>query len=188
MSDETTGEKTGGEPAPAASPSAAPAAPSPIPQTAAARIIAGAPGTTTTAAAPQRPIPANTDLFITPIGGGRASTAGAEGAAAAARAKARRWEAIWLVIATGISLLATPVGAVAAILSPMVFDPHQNLWNPAAWIAFFLIVSFWMVCIAAPFGAWVAYARRLPVLTWLAMSTPVVWVLAAVACVGFLPG
>jgi hypothetical protein len=92
------------------------------------------------------------------------------------------------VAATIVSLLATPVGAVAAILSPMVFDPHQNLVNPAAWIAFFLIISFWMVCIAAPFGAWVAYLRNKAVLTWLAMAAPALWVIAAVASVSFLPG
>ncbi len=76
----------------------------------------------------------------------------------------RKREALWLIAATGASLLGAPVGAVAAILSPMVFDPHQNIWNPAAWIAFVLIVTFWIVCIAAPFGAWVAYLRRQRVL------------------------
>ncbi len=102
--------------------------------------------------------------------------------------KLRTWEALWLGLATGVSLLAAPVGFVAAILSPMVFDPHQNLWNPAAWIAFFLIISFWMVCIAAPYGAWVAFLRRMRILTWLAMAAPLVWVVAAVASVNFLPG
>ena len=100
----------------------------------------------------------------------------------------RHWEPIWLGIASGISLLAAPIGGVVAILSPMVFDPQQNLLNPAAWIAFFLIVSFWAVCIAAPYGAWVAYARKLRALAWLMMSAPVVWVLAAAASVSFLPG
>ena len=99
----------------------------------------------------------------------------------------RKWEAIWLAVATGISLLAAPFGAVGAILSPMVFDPHQALWDPAPWIAFFLVISFWIVCIVAPYGAWVAYHRRLPVLTWMAMATPGVWVLAAVATMSFLP-
>ena len=51
-------------------------------------------------------------------------------------------------------LLAAPAGGLAAILSPMVFDPRQNLLNPIAWIAFLLIVSFWAVCLAAPYGAW----------------------------------
>jgi len=100
----------------------------------------------------------------------------------------RKWQAIWLIVATGASLVAAPVGGLAAILSPMVFDPQQNFLNPAAWIAFLLIVSFWAVCIAAPFGAWVAFLRRLPVLTWMAMAAPLVWVVAAVASVTFLPG
>ena len=99
----------------------------------------------------------------------------------------RHWEPIWLGLASAISLMVAPVAAVGAILSPMVFDPHQNLLNPAAWIAFLLIVSFWAVCIAAPYGAWVAYARRLRALSWLCMSAPVVWVLAAAASVSFLP-
>ena len=99
----------------------------------------------------------------------------------------KHWEPIWLGIASAISLMIAPVAAVGAILSPMVFDPHQNLLNPAAWIAFLLIVSFWAVCIAAPYGAWVAYARRLRTLAWLFMSAPVVWVLAAAASVSFLP-
>jgi len=100
----------------------------------------------------------------------------------------RKREAIWLIAATVVSLLGAPVGAVAAILSPMVFDARQDVWNPAAWIAFVLIVTFWIVCIAAPFGAWVAYLRRQRVLTWLAMSMPAVWVIAAFASVQFLPG
>ncbi len=103
-------------------------------------------------------------------------------------ARLRKWEALWLTLATGTSLLFAPIGFVAAILSPMVFDPHQNLMNPAAWIAFFLIISFWMVCIAAPYGAWVAYLRRLHMLTWLVMAAPLVWVAAVVASVSFLPG
>jgi hypothetical protein len=100
----------------------------------------------------------------------------------------RKFEAVWLGIATGISLIAAVIGGMAAILSPMVFDPRQNLFNPAAWIAFFLIVSFWAVCIAAPYGAWVAYFRGQRLLTWTAMAAPVVWVIAAVASANFLPG
>ena len=97
-------------------------------------------------------------------------------------------EAIWLGVATAISLAASIAGAFAAILSPMVFDPRQNLLNPAAWIAFLLIVSFWAVCIAAPYGAWVAYFRGQRLLTWTAMAAPVVWIIAAVASTTFLPG
>ena len=98
----------------------------------------------------------------------------------------KSWEALWLGVASAASLLAAPVGGLAAILSPMVFDPRQNLLNPAAWIAFLLIVSFWAVCIAAPYGAWVAYSRRLRALAWLAMAAPLVWVLAAAASMSFL--
>jgi hypothetical protein len=98
----------------------------------------------------------------------------------------KSWEAIWLGVASAVSLLAAPVGGLAAILSPMVFDPRQNLLNPAAWIAFLLVVSFWAVCIAAPYGAWVAYLRRLRALAWLAMAAPLVWVLAAAASMSFL--
>ncbi len=100
----------------------------------------------------------------------------------------RKWEAIWLGVASAFSLLAAPAAGVAAILSPMVFDPHQNLLNPAAWVAFFLIVTLWVVCLAAPYGAWVAYARKLKSLTWLAMAAPAVWVIATVASVNLLPG
>ena len=100
----------------------------------------------------------------------------------------RKLEAIWLAVATGLSLLAAPFGAVAAILAPMLFDPHQNLYNPAAWIAFLLMISFWIVCIAAPYAAWVAYLRRATLLTWMAMATPLLWALAAVASMNFLKG
>ena len=99
----------------------------------------------------------------------------------------RRLEAVWLAIATAVSLLASIAGGLAAILSPMVFDPRQNLLNPAAWIAFLLIVTFWVVCIAAPYGAWVAYFRGHRLLTWTSMAAPLVWILAVMASTTFLP-
>jgi hypothetical protein len=98
----------------------------------------------------------------------------------------RRWEAFWLVIGTGVCLAALPIGAAAALLSPMVFDPHKNLFNPAAWVAFLLIITFWIVCLAAPYGAWVAWFQKRGPLTWLAMAAPVVWALAAVTMMNFL--
>ena len=100
----------------------------------------------------------------------------------------RRWETIWLVVASGACLLALPVGAVGAILSPMVFDPRSNLLNPAAWLAFLLIVTFWIVCILGPFGAWIAHQRRMQNYAWLAVSTPLIWGLAAIAMLGFVKG
>src|ERR1044072_8163529 len=93
----------------------------------------------------------------------------------------RRWEVFWLIVGTGLSLPAMPFGAIGALLSPMVFGPHQNLWNPAAWLAFLLIITFWIVCLAAPYGAWVAFLRRQTTLTWFVMSAPLLWALAAVA-------
>jgi hypothetical protein len=76
-------------------------------------------------------------------------------------AMSRRWETIWLVVATGACLMALPIGAVGAILSPMVFDPRSNLLNPAAWLAFLLTVPFWSVCIRGPFVAWIGHHRRM---------------------------
>ena len=82
--------------------------------------------------------------------------------------------------------MAAPAG-LAALLSPIVFEPRHSLSSPMAWIAFLLMVSLWVVCIAAPYGAWVAFARRLKVLTWLAIAAPVIWVVATVASFNFLP-
>ena len=98
----------------------------------------------------------------------------------------RRWEGFWLVVATGFSLAAIPIGMGAALLSPMVFDPHRNLLNPAAWLAFLLIITFWIVCLAAPYGAWVAYLQKRGILTWLAMAAPIIWALAAITLMNFL--
>jgi hypothetical protein len=98
----------------------------------------------------------------------------------------RKWEAIWLGVATAASLALMPFAAIGALLSPMVFDPHRNLLNPAAWLAFVLIITLWIVCLAAPYGAWVAFLRRQATLTWLVMAAPLLWALAAVATMNFL--
>ena len=100
----------------------------------------------------------------------------------------RQWEMIWLGIATAVWLAAAPAAGVAAILSPMVFDPSENLFNPAAWLAFLLIVSGWAVCLAAPYGAWVAFFRDMKLLSWTVMAAPLVWLAAAVASATFIPG
>ena len=99
----------------------------------------------------------------------------------------RKWEAVWLGVATIASLIMAPVAGMVAILSPMVFEPRHNLVSPTAWISFLLLVTFWVVCIAAPYGAWVAFARRLKVLTWMAIAAPVFWVVATVASVTMMP-
>lgn len=99
----------------------------------------------------------------------------------------RRWEAIWLGVVTAIWLAVAPAAGMGAILSPMVFDPRENLLNPAAWIAFLLIVSLWAVCIAAPYAAWVAFLRDMHLAAWTIMTAPLIWIIAAAASTTFLP-
>jgi len=194
MSDHAT-NGVAGETAPEASPSGPPedgAAPGVPPQTPAPEIAepptALGAEAAPEAARPEAPPAADLPLFA-PVWSSKSRARGSLGGPSTADlSAARKHEALWLIAATAVSLLGAPIGAVAAILSPMVFDPNQNVWNPAAWIAFVLIVTFWIVCIAAPFGAWVAYLRRQRMLTWLVMSMPAVWMIAAFASVQFLPG
>jgi hypothetical protein len=90
----------------------------------------------------------------------------------------RRWQAAILIMATLGCLVMLPVGAVGAIASPIVFDDPHNLERPLAWMAFLLALGLWIVCIVAPFGAWVAFAKRREQLQWIAIGSPFVWFLA----------
>jgi uncharacterized BrkB/YihY/UPF0761 family membrane protein len=87
----------------------------------------------------------------------------------------RKSQAIILGAATFGCLLMLPLGAVGALASPMLFDDPHNLESPVAWIAFMLVLSLWIICIAAPYGAWVAYAKRREPLQWLAIGAPFAW-------------
>jgi len=100
----------------------------------------------------------------------------------------RRWQAFWLVMGTLACLAALPVGAVFAIMSPLVFDGPGNLLNPIAWFAFLLVIGLWIVCILAPYGAWVAFIRRRGALTWAAMAAPFAWVAVLATTLLFVPG
>ncbi len=100
----------------------------------------------------------------------------------------RRWQAIWLLIATLLCVAALPVGAILAILSPLVFDGPGNLLNPMAWLAFLLVIGLWIVCILAPCGAWLAFARRRGLLTWAAMAAPFAWAALLATALRFVPG
>jgi hypothetical protein len=100
----------------------------------------------------------------------------------------RRWQAFWLVFCTLLCVVALPVGAIFAIMSPLVFDRPGNLLNPVAWFAFLLVIGLWIVCILAPYGAWVAFVRGRAGLSWAAMSAPLVWMLLLVATLRFVPG
>lgn len=88
---------------------------------------------------------------------------------------------------TLICLAALPLGAIFAIMSPLVFDGPGNLLNPIAWLAFLLVIGLWIVCILAPYGAWIAFARRREVLSWAAMAAPFAWTLALAATLQFVP-
>ena len=92
----------------------------------------------------------------------------------------RRDQAIALGVGTAASAAIVPVGGLAVIASPMVFDNPYNLENPVAWIAFLLVLGLWIVCIAGPYGAWVAFIKRQERLQWIAIGAPFAWGLAMI--------
>ena len=100
----------------------------------------------------------------------------------------RGWRLFGLVVCTLACVCLIPLGAVGAIFSWLVFDHPGNLLNPFAWIAFLLMVLFWVVCIIAPFAAWVFRARGHERLTWAAIATPLIWVALTAALLQFVPG
>lgn len=100
----------------------------------------------------------------------------------------RKARMVLLAIATGLCGLLAPIGAVGALFSPLVFDARGNLLNPLAWMGFLLMVSFWIVCIVAPFLAWVFWTRRQERDAWTAIAAPMVWMLATVTILQFIPG
>ncbi len=100
----------------------------------------------------------------------------------------RRRRAILLGLLTAGCLGLIPFGAVGALFSPLVFDNRGNLLNPLAWLGFLLMVGFWIVCIAAPFAAWVFWTRRQEPRAWVAIGIPVVWAIATAVTLQFVPG
>lgn len=80
-----------------------------------------------------------------------------------------------------------PFGAVGALFSPLVFDHRPNLLNPVAWLGFLLIIGFWIVCILAPFVAWVAWKRDREPHAWIAIAVPAVWLTAMAVSLQFVP-
>ena len=95
---------------------------------------------------------------------------------------------IWLGVATAACLALVPFGAVGALFSPLVFDHQGNILNPLAWIAFLMMVLFWIVCLIGPFGAWVLFKRDQEPLAWAAMAAPLAWLMLLVAILQFIPG
>ncbi|MDO9338010.1 MAG: hypothetical protein EON95_17175 [Caulobacteraceae bacterium] len=100
----------------------------------------------------------------------------------------KRQRAILLGLLTVGWLATLPFGAVGALFSPLVFDHRPNLLNPMAWIAFLLMIAFWIVCIIAPFVAWVTWNRNQERYAWLAIAVPAVWLTALVVALQFVPG
>ena len=92
-----------------------------------------------------------------------------------AKTMTRTKQAILLGLATFGCFVLLPVGVVSAIASPIVFEDPYNLERPIAWVSFVLALSLWIVCIAAPYGAWVAFVKRRQSLQWLAIGAPFVW-------------
>lgn len=100
----------------------------------------------------------------------------------------RRTRLVLLVLATGICAAFMPLGALGALFSPLIFDARGNLYNPLAWLGFLLMIGFWIVCIVAPFVAWVFWRRNREQLAWAVMSAPLVWGIALAVVLQFVPG
>ena len=80
------------------------------------------------------------------------------------------------------------VGAVGALFSPLVFDERGNLLNPLAWLAFLLMIGFWIACIVGPFAAWIMWRRNREPMAWAAMAAPLIWGIATITVLQFVPG
>jgi hypothetical protein len=100
----------------------------------------------------------------------------------------RRWRQILLGIASGVSVLCSPAGAIGALVSPLVFDHPGNTLNPVAWLAFLLLIGFWVVCLLAPLGAWWLFRQDREPLAWAVMASPLAWIVLLLAILQFVPG
>ncbi|CAN1527681.1 hypothetical protein MCEMIH16_01295 [Caulobacteraceae bacterium] len=93
-----------------------------------------------------------------------------------------------LVAATGLCAGLMPLGAIGALFSPLIFDGRGNMLNPLAWLGFLLMVGFWIVCIVAPYVAWIYWRRQKETLAWALMSAPLIWAMATIVVLQFVPG
>ena len=100
----------------------------------------------------------------------------------------RSAQMVLLSVATGLCAILTPIGLIVVLFSPLVFDDRGNLLNPIAWLGFLLMITFWVVCIVAPFLAWVLFTRKQARYAWTAIAAPAVWALATVTLLQFIPG
>lgn len=95
---------------------------------------------------------------------------------------------ILMILATLACAGIAPLGAIGTLFSPLVFDERGNLLNPLAWLGFFLMITFWIVCLIGPLVAWIFWRRDREPLAWSAMSAPLIWGLATVIVLQFIPG
>ncbi len=95
---------------------------------------------------------------------------------------------ILLILATLVCVGIAPLAAVGTLFSPLVFDVRGNLLNPLAWLGFFLMITFWVVCLVAPLAAWIFWRRRRERLTWASMTAPLIWGLLLTIVLQFIPG
>ncbi len=100
----------------------------------------------------------------------------------------QHWRHVLLGIASGVSVLCSPIGAIGALVSPLVFDHPGNALNPLAWLAFLLLIGFWVVCLLAPLGAWWLFRQAREPLAWAVMAAPLAWIVLLLAIVQFVPG
>ena len=99
-----------------------------------------------------------------------------------------QWPEIGMGAATLVCLILAPVGAIGALFSPLIFDNRANFLNPLAWLGFLLMIGFWIICLLAPYAAWVVLLRKQATLAWAAISVPLAWLLVLAAVLQFVPG
>ena len=67
---------------------------------------------------------------------------------------------IWLIVETILSVPTLLIGAVAALMSPMMFDAPGSTSNPQVVVLFWSAISFPVACILGVASAWIAFAMR----------------------------
>lgn len=91
----------------------------------------------------------------------------------------------WLIVESVLALPAIALGAVMALMSPMMFDAPGSTSNPPVILLFVSTLSFPVVCLLGMIAAWVTFGMRqnrgafwlslLPVLPILTAAIAVVW-------------
>jgi hypothetical protein len=100
----------------------------------------------------------------------------------------RSWQGFWLGAASLACVVVAPAAGVVAIMSPIAIDRQGSLLNPFAWLAFILMVTLWIVCLLAPFAAWVSFKRNKTQMAWTIISAPPIWAAVMALCLISLPG